>query len=234
MALEDLTPVTRMESILDGDDISPVTRMEYFLGKAANEVPKPDGVSDAGKVLTVNAAGDGFELDTPGSGLPAYTSADKGKVLTVGEGSGTEDKYIISPQTVTLDGNGDPAVLPVGSYDFSEVTDGDTLTLTLNGDTTLITAASGYGYDFLYNHESGTDTVQIAYSAEEGCGFNYLRRSGDVATQLAGDYQISISKSVPSVEPKWEDIGLPDLPTIDGDYYLHIADGVASWLSVVQ
>ena len=40
MALEDLTPVTRTEAILDGDDISPVTRMEYFLGKAANEVPK--------------------------------------------------------------------------------------------------------------------------------------------------------------------------------------------------
>lgn len=84
MALEDLTPVTRMESILDGDDISPVTRMEYFLGKAANEVPKPSGVSDAGKVLTVNAAGDGFELDTPDSGLPAYTGSDLGKVLTVG------------------------------------------------------------------------------------------------------------------------------------------------------
>ncbi len=68
MALEDLTPVTRTEAILDGDDISPVTRLEYFLGKAANEVPKPAGVSDAGKVPTVNAAGDGFELDTPASG----------------------------------------------------------------------------------------------------------------------------------------------------------------------
>ena len=58
MALENLEPVTRMESILNGDNIEPVTREEYFWQQAA----------------------------TSGSGgLPKYTAADVGKVLTVGE-----------------------------------------------------------------------------------------------------------------------------------------------------
>lgn len=83
MALEDLTPAVRVEGILDGADIEPATRLEYFLSKAANEVPKPAGSSDAGKVLTVNEDGDGFELDDVPKELPAYTAADEGKFLSV-------------------------------------------------------------------------------------------------------------------------------------------------------
>lgn len=35
MALENLEPATRIESILDGEDIAPATRLEYFLKQAA-------------------------------------------------------------------------------------------------------------------------------------------------------------------------------------------------------
>lgn len=35
MALENLEPATRIESILDGEDIAPATRLEYFLKKAS-------------------------------------------------------------------------------------------------------------------------------------------------------------------------------------------------------
>lgn len=84
MALEDLTPAVRVEGILDGADIEPATRLEYFLSKAANEVPKPAGVSDAGKVLTVNEDGDGFILDEVDPGLPDISGvSDAGKVVTV-------------------------------------------------------------------------------------------------------------------------------------------------------
>lgn len=84
MALEDLTPAVRMEGILDGADITPATRLEYFLSKAANEVPKPTGLSDAGKVLTVNEDGDGFILDEVDPGLPDIAGvSDAGKVVSV-------------------------------------------------------------------------------------------------------------------------------------------------------
>lgn len=68
--MPDLTPSVRVEEILSGADITPATRLEYFLSKAANEIPKPSGVSDAGKVLTVKADGSGFELATPSGGAP--------------------------------------------------------------------------------------------------------------------------------------------------------------------
>ena len=181
-------------------NLEPRTIKENLLGLIGNNPhaePRPAKTREECFLADIAENGGG------GSSLPPYTSADKGKGLFLGDGE-PEEKYIISPQTATLDGNGDPAVLPVGSYDFSEVSNGDTLTLILNGVTTQITAASGYGYDFIYNHESEGDTVQIAYSAEQGCGFNYLRRSGDTSSQVAGNYQLSISKAIPSVEPKWE------------------------------
>ena len=66
MALEDLNPAVRVEEILDGADIEPATRLEYFMKKAANEVPKPAGSSDAGKAVLVNEEGDGYELGEAG------------------------------------------------------------------------------------------------------------------------------------------------------------------------
>lgn len=62
MALENLTPEVREEEILNGSDIDPATRLEYFLKKAANEVPKPAGATDAGKTVEVNSSGEGYEL----------------------------------------------------------------------------------------------------------------------------------------------------------------------------
>lgn len=82
MALEDLTPAVRVESILNGDEITPANRLEYFLQKAATELPKP-AAGDAGKVLTVNEDADGVEWKAVGGGLPEVTSSDEGKVLAV-------------------------------------------------------------------------------------------------------------------------------------------------------
>lgn len=63
----DLDPAVRIEEILNGDDIEPANRLEYFLKKAATEVPKPTS-ADAGKVITVNQDGDGYELAEGGGG----------------------------------------------------------------------------------------------------------------------------------------------------------------------
>lgn len=68
MALSNLDPVTREEAILNSEEITPISRSEYFLQKAINKVPTPDGAEDAGKVPTVNSAGTGFTLETPAAG----------------------------------------------------------------------------------------------------------------------------------------------------------------------
>ena len=49
---------------------------------AATELPIP-AAGDAGKVLTVNAGADGYELDVIPSELPTPAAGDIGKVLTV-------------------------------------------------------------------------------------------------------------------------------------------------------
>ena len=72
--MAEMEPLTRQEMILDGMDIEPITRLEYFLKKSAQ-------------------GGGG------GSSLPPYTSADKGKVLTVGEVDPVET-VVIPEQTV--------------------------------------------------------------------------------------------------------------------------------------
>lgn len=75
MALENLTPVTRKESILNGEDITPVTREEYFWKQAA----------------------------TNDDELPAVTAADNGDVL--GVVNGAWGKMAAPKGFVTLDPN---------------------------------------------------------------------------------------------------------------------------------
>ena len=81
MALENLTPVTRMEAILDGADITPVTREEYFWQQAATsgyELPDVTAADDGDVLTVVNGA---WDKATPVSDLPLFTDGDSGRVL---------------------------------------------------------------------------------------------------------------------------------------------------------
>lgn len=69
----------------------PVNRALRISDDGLSSMPTPQA-GDAGKVVTVNNAEDGFELDTPTSGasVPVPTTGDAGKVVTV---NGAEDGY---------------------------------------------------------------------------------------------------------------------------------------------
>lgn len=125
--LEDLTPVTRPEAILNGSEITPVTRWEYFMAQAANEVPKPEGSSDAGKVVTVNSDGDGFSLEEPAGGLPD-TTGHVGDVLT----AASDGVEWVTPNFLPMPANADRGkVLGVKSnqnaYEFKTMPKGTTV-----------------------------------------------------------------------------------------------------------
>jgi len=140
MALEDLTPFVRVETILDGADIEPATRLEYFLKKAANEVPKPT-TSDIGKVLTV---GEGSET------VQTVIVPEQTVTLTVQQG-------------------GQPGAVVLTGADFSSVSVGTVALMSVNGVTRTVTAVDPLGNGgivFPYGDENNTAILKSAITGE--------------------------------------------------------------------
>lgn len=74
MALENLEPATRIESILDGENIAPATRLEYFLKQAAAGGGGGSEIGDS--VLFVKPTGTVYVMDTDDSTV-YMAAADK-------------------------------------------------------------------------------------------------------------------------------------------------------------
>jgi hypothetical protein len=128
-----------------------------------------------------------------GSSLPSYSSSDIGKVLTVGEGSETVQTVVVPEQTVTIaDGEGNDLT----GYDFSSVSIGDVLQVTINGVTKNVEYEQGLGNltKLMFDDEAG---IVILCSIESLPQFVRLNAED-------GTYTVSVSASVPSAEPKWE------------------------------
>ena len=188
MALSDIVPINRREEFLQAiADKSgapvPVTRIEEFLKRISES--------------------------SGGSSLPPYTSADKGKVLTVGEAE---------PQTVI--------VVPEQSGTISEITYGlesAAYGAILDGvDTSSLANEQSVTFEVAIGPSS--NSVTLYYIAETNIFSDALDETGDAYVFLAEvdgqnkwifnaygqstvglAYTISATTSVPSsVEPKWE------------------------------
>ena len=162
MALENLTPSNRLEAILDGGDVTPSNRKEYFIQKA---------------------------MSAGGSGLPEYTSADKGKVLTIGEGEGGETVVIVPEQTVTQT----EGPVPLTGVDVSGFVAGVSGIMTVDGTEYNVTA-------------DALPTGDIGFMAV-GAGIAIVLDNGVVTCGMSnpGTHTVSLTSLIPTVEPKWED-----------------------------
>lgn len=145
--------------------------------------------------------------------VPEYTYADKGKVLTLGEGSESETVVVVPEQTVTI--------VEGGSYltnaDFSSVSVGTSGTMTIDTDSFQVIAQNLDG--------------MIGFMAEEGGESYAIATDGtDVffETSITGTHTVSLTASVPSVEPKWEEI-IPDYRLASEGDVLTIENGVPVW-----
>lgn len=133
-----------------------------------------------------------------GGGLPSYTSADKGKFLGLGEGEGSVTAVIVPEQSVTSVGVSPDPVLLSNADGFSSLTVGTSCVLTVNGVDANVTVTEEDGMLYV---ESGS--YIIVYAEDPEAPYQGVRFSAD-----AGTYTVSLTRSVPSVEPKWENVGV--------------------------
>lgn len=149
---------------------------------------------------------------------PSYSSADIGKVLTVGEGSETVQTVIVPEQTVTLSDALGAALTIAEGKSLPSV--GESVAVTLNGEM-IQTTVTEYG---------GNPVVRLSETTNFGILFDSDTDAYLVSTSTSdyGTYTVSLTASVPSVEPKWKNV-FPPLPTADGNYILTISNGTASW-----
>lgn len=259
MALEDLTPAVRVEAILDGADIDPATRLEYFLSKAANEVPKPTGSSDAGKVLTVNEDGDGFILDEVDPGLPDIAGvSDAGKVVTVNaagtayelttpsEGLPSYTSADIGKVLTVVEDAEHPVqtvIVPeqtvvitsssveLTGVDFSGFPEtGDDLELSVVINGDPYTL-TGYSEDGYFSFEY-TYNTNYSYSirGDESEGFFFLNANAKLGDPVPGTYIVSATDSLPSATAAWAG-ALPDYSEASDGDVLMIVDGAPVWVT---
>lgn len=186
--------------------VTPKTRREAFLADIAENGGGGGGLpevtsDDNGDFLGV-VDGEWAKAPAPSS-LPPYTSADKGKVLTVGE---TLLPVIVIPeQTITAE-SGQP--VPVTDYDdafFSSAAQGDKITATYNGNTAELTATVDHDILTFAGRVGVPILVLYVPDGDAPGGMTegvYLVGAPDTYTITA-----SAAGSAPSVEPKWEAAG---------------------------
>ena len=145
---------------------------------------------------TWNGSDWSFAEPTPGGGgssLPPYTSADKGKVLTLGDGSESETVVVVPEQTVTVD-DVEATLLNVDTSGFAV---GVIATMSVNGTDYSVTAEE--------------DSGAIVFPATDKDHEYVIFYDGETAVftpDAPGTYTVSLTASVPVVEPKWEAAGL--------------------------
>ena len=139
---------------------------------------------------------------SPASGLPDYSGASDGDVLTVKEG--TEEIAVVPEETVTID----DAPVPFANVDISGLSDGSEVTVIVNGNSynAVITGvdpsslALGWGIEAFVS-------VDLSYFVEdqEGTGTAYFSAYDGNVSIVPGEYTVSVVASVPSgdLTPQW-------------------------------
>lgn len=199
MALSDIVPINRREEFLQAiadksGAPSPVTRIEEFLKRISES--------------------------SGGSSLPEYTSADLGKVLTVGE---AEPVAAVPEQTVTVEG--DPSF--VENADASYFVTGQAAVMKINGNSYNVTAAEQHGIiGFVYAAEE--NVYQFLYFAESVEGFP---AGVYFVAETDGEYTVSLEIPSDDVITTWKPVStdLPAAPSENGIYLLSVNNGVLSW-----
>ena len=146
---------------------------------------------------TWNGSDWSFAEPTPGGGgssLPPYTAADKGKVLTLGEGSESETVVIVPEQTVTTAEMSGAYAGIIAGYEFAEF-----LNDVRQYENFVITVGSN-SYPATYSGEGITseNNEYMIVGVPDGVLF------ADMTATASASYSVAISAVTPVTEPKWQ------------------------------
>jgi hypothetical protein len=139
-----------------------------------------------------------------GSSLPSYTSADIGKVLTVGEDAEhSVSETIIEEQTFTTDGTSSAKATLTVDFTYEQAS------AYASAETDVIVVLDGNNiptkFEWRVYGEQDRPVIYITDTA-----FIVWNGIAVQARQLSKNttYTISVIRSIPSVEPKWENGGV--------------------------
>lgn len=189
-------------SYLDSD--TQIKAMCPYVSRSATTVTFSNGtvtvvVSDQDAV-TVSVSGGGGG-DTPGEGLPEYTLADNGKVLTVSPASA--EVTVVPEQTLVETADAYPTI---ANHTLTTLSDGNIVTVTINGTDYNTTAVEEDG-NISLSGSLGDYTWDIYF--DEYGSETYVFAVTDNGNPVPGTYTVSavaIGESQTEVEPAWKSV----------------------------
>lgn len=151
-----------------------------------------------GDIVTANKLNN-LEQGVVDAQLPEYSASDIGKVFTVGEGE-AETVVIVPEQTLTVTDDTTPTV---NGLDEAYFVVGQECTLTVNGDSYAATVREMAPNDPtpIIVYFGATVTYGIEFISNE---YRFFVTDSDSDEPVPGTYTVTLTASVPSVEPKWE------------------------------
>lgn len=187
-----------------------------LIGKNPHAEPRPANTREECFLADIAENGGG------GGGLPPYTSADKGKVLTVGEGSGGETVDVVPEQIVTIPGSGGE-LYAVLSGNIANFIAGSTATLTVNSTEYQAEVFDDGGVVTAFFPIDETDPSAGAYSVYVVEDELYL--TVRPATEVPVNYAISMTAVMPITEMKWETVSGALIVKATGEAQYSAEDG---------
>lgn len=186
----------------EGNPVMPPSVNVWISNNGTTTAVEADDISYTDGVYTIcgiKCSGDSWDFSNAGQGgcgggLPAYTSADAGKVLTVGDR--TEAVVVVPEQTVTTVQGAQfcYAAVDGSTIDWASAESGDSIKLTING--------TEYVAD--YDAVSFGEPAFIALSG--GAPVGAIANVGGTVTFLTtatGEYTIKATAEVPGATPVW-------------------------------
>ena len=163
-----------------------------------------------GDIVTANKLNN-LEQGVVDAQLPAYSASDNGKVLGLGEGTPVET-VIVPEQALTVTSDSTPVI---SNLDEAYFVVGQECTLTVGGNSYSVTIAeTSPSLDPTPIVECDAGDSVMYHITLYNYDYVFDAIDNDSGELIPGTYTVSLTTSVPAVEPKWTEVEVGETYTI--------------------